>query len=760
MPLLGLSLAFVAGIALAAVAGLPTWVWGLGAGLGIAAAVFEGKFFPHWQPASLQRSLRLPLGLLLAVVFLGGLRWQSARPDWGVGDLAYYNDRGKVELTGWVESYPDRRENAVLLRVRVETLQPEGGEILPVQGIAQLRLPAGADWQYGERVEIWGSPVSPPDDGDFSYRDYLARQGVHTYLAYPYVRSTGSGAGSPLMAAIYRLRGYAYRTINRIYPQPEAALMAGVLLGLERDMPEDLVSAFQDTGTAHIVAISGFNMTILAALLIGLLGRFLPRGWSALAAAAGITFYTLLVGANPAVVRAAIMSSLALFGRLIGRGSSGLTPLAFSAALMCLVNPMLPWDAGFQLSFSATLGLILYGDPLQRWFERWAASRWGEGMAHKLAGPVSEYLLFTMAAQVTTLPVVLMHFRRLSLTSLLANPLILPVQPGVMILGGLALIAGMILPFLGQILAWLAWPLAAYTLLVVEALGSIPSGAVSIGEFTPMMALACYALLFGLTLGKGRVAQIRRRLTPGLAFAALGLVVLVLWSAVLRRPDGRLHVTLLDTPDSQAAVLRLPGGQTVLVGGGAGANSLGSSLGRLMGPLRRNIDGLVVYEASAAQLSGLPALVERFPVGQAFWAVPLPNLRTAQRVNQAVADGQTEVAYLEAGSTLQLEPEIWLRVLAAGDKQAALQLTYGNLCLLWPGEFPPEALRRSGQRVEGCLLLLEAGEDPAAWADFLPLGVVYFGSEPQAGSGVLSIGTSGQINMVSDGEKLWIYVEK
>lgn len=759
MPLLWLSLAFMAGIVLGSVVRLPWWAWVVCLLIGIAGGIAEGKRKNHPSPVW-RRWLPLPAGVILAALFLGALRWQTAQPDWGTGDLAFYNDSGKAELTGWISSYPDQRENAILLRVQVESLQPEGGDTLEVGGKALVRLPAGSRWQYGDRVEIWGSPVTPPEAEDFSYRDYLARQGIHTYLTYPSVRKTGSGAGSPVMAGIYQLRESAYRTLNRIYPQPEAALLSGVLLGLERDLPESIVKAFQDTGTAHIVAISGFNMTVLAALLIGLLGRFLPRGWSALAAAVVITLYTMLVGANPAVVRAAIMGSLALFGRLIGRGSSGLTSLAFSAALMCLVNPLLPWDAGFQLSFTATLGLILYGEPLQRSFEGWAAGHWGETTAKNLAGPVSEYFLFTLAAQVTTLPVILMHFERLSLTSMLANALILPAQPGVMILGGVALIAGMVLPALGQILAWLAWPLAAYTLQVVEVLGRIPAGAVSTGEFTPWMVLAAYGLLFGLTLGGAPLAALRQKLKPGMVFAGFGLVVVVAWSAALRRPDGNLHILLLDTLESQAVVLRQPGGRTILVGGADSGNQLSGDVGRLTGPLERRLDALVLPSASAAQLNGLPLLIERLPVEQAYWAVPPPDKRAAERVNQALADRRTAVTLLEPGAELQLDRGVTLRVLTADKDRAALQLTYENLCVLWPNGFSPAALQKSGQRVKGCLLLGDAELDAAGWADLMPLGVVYLGDHPPAQPGTLSTGKNGQIELISDGDKLWIEVEK
>lgn len=761
MPLLWLSLSFFAGILLAAAVPASAWVWGSGSLIAAGLAAVEWRWkSAHTGWKRLRAWLPLPHGVLLAGMFLGALRGQTAIPVWGPGDLVFYNGSPDLTLTGWVADYPDRREGAVLLRVRIETIQPDGKSSVPVVGTALLRLPAGRNFQYGDRLVIWGAPEDPPDEADFSYKDYLARQGIHTYLAYPAVRQMGSGAGSPLMAGIFRLREKAYVTLNRIFPQPEAALLAGVLLGLDRDLPDEIVSAFQDTGTAHIVAISGFNMSVLAALLIGLLGRFLPRGWAALAAVLTIGLYTVLVGANPAVVRAAIMSSLALFGRLIGRGSGGLTPLALSAAVMCWVNPLLPWDAGFQLSFAATLGLILYGEPLQNAFETWAENRWGDAVANRLAGPVSEYFLFTLAAQVTTLPVVLVHFNRLSLTAIVANPLILPVQPGVMILGGVAVIAGMVFPAIGQVFAWLAWPLTAYTLRVVESLARIRSGAVSIGEFTPWMALAFYAVLFGLTFGRERLSPLREKLKPGLLFAGLSLVTLVAWSAALRLPDGRLHLFVLDTQDGQAVVLRLPAGGRVLIGGAPGANQLSSQLGQLTGPLDRRLDGLVMYLASASSLGGLPLLIERFPVAQAFWAISPPDKRAAERVDDALDKSQAQVSQMAKAAQLQLDEGVMLQVLALDAEQAALQLEYGNLCVIWPVGFSPEKLQHSGQRVNGCLVLADAELAVSEWRDQRPVSFLFFGSPPPNMPDALSTRLHGQIELISDGVGLWVNGEK
>jgi competence protein ComEC len=174
------------------------------------------------------------------------------------------------------------------------------------------------------------------------------------------------------------------------------------------------------------------------------------------------------VGADAGVVRAAFMGGLALFGWQIGRKGSGLNTLAITTAVMALFDPYVLWDIGFRLSFAATLGLVLYAEPLAQWFidliQRWTT----EDRAEKLAGPVGEYLLFTLAANITTIPLILLYSGGISLLSPLVNLLILPVQPAIMVFGGIAMLSGSLLPLVGRLLAYLAWPFAFYTIRIVE----------------------------------------------------------------------------------------------------------------------------------------------------------------------------------------------------------------------------------------------------------------------------------------------------
>ncbi len=176
----------------------------------------------------------------------------------------------------------------------------------------------------------------------------------------------------------------------------------------------------------------------------------------AVAAVIGLSLYTVLVGADAAVVRAAIMGGFALFARQVGRRQQALNTMAFTAALMALGDPQVPWDVGFQFSFAATLGLVLYAQPMQDGFANLLSRRMEKSKARKIAAPVGEYILFTFAAQITTLPIMAYHFGAISWVAFLANPTILPTQPPTMTLGGLALILGVLYLPLGNLTAPLA----------------------------------------------------------------------------------------------------------------------------------------------------------------------------------------------------------------------------------------------------------------------------------------------------------------
>jgi len=191
-------------------------------------------------------------------------------------------------------------------------------------------------------------------------------------MEFPRFRIVGKNQGNPLRAALYRLREKGGHVLNAVFPSPEDSLLKGILLGDESAISPELEDAYRLTGTSHIIAISGFNMSVLAGLVSLFFTRQFGRKRGAMLTIVLLGGYSLLVGASASVVRAAFMGSYAVLGHSISRKGNTLNNLGVSALLMVVLNPHLPWDLGFQFSVMATLGLSCLPDPCVRaWKAGW-----------------------------------------------------------------------------------------------------------------------------------------------------------------------------------------------------------------------------------------------------------------------------------------------------------------------------------------------------------------------------------------------------
>ncbi len=760
------ALAALAGILIAANVALPWFTW-------LALPPVGWWLARRWQ-----RPWLLPLALGLA---LGGIRLTLAQPD--IHDphfIAAYNDGdAPLRIQGVLIAPPDVRDRYANLRVRVQAV--EGA---PVHGDLLARIPAveALSLRHGDRLILRGIPRTPPEDEAFSYRDYLARRGIYAYLAYPQIVVIGHGGGSPVLAAIYAFRARALAVVRQLWPDPEGALLAGILLGEEQGIAPRVQQAFRDTGTAHIIAISGFNITILAGLFMALFGRWWGYRRGALAAGAAILAYTALVGADAAVVRAAIMGLLALFARTIGRRQDVFRTLAFTALVMALLSPWVLWDVGFQLSFAATLGLVLFADPLTAGFVRLVARLLPPPTAERLAGPVGEFFLFTLAAQITTLPVTAYHFRRLSLVALLANPVILPWQPAVMLLGGAAVLLGLAWLPLGKVAALLAWPFTAFTVRAVEWFGAWPVTTVTLGSFGLLQVVLYYGLLLWIVWGlRGeRPAGQRRAIPATLMLAGLTALAALTWRAAFAAPDGRLHLYVLDVGSGHALLVQSPSGRFVLIDGGPSALRLTDALGRRLPPLGPGLDWWVIAATREEEVDALPRALDRYPPDAVLWAGMPAASYSARVLRAAFTERAIPVQAAQVGQRLDLGDGVALEVLAVGGRGAVLRLAWGRFTALLPlgMDFDAlEALQREPPTPVTAFLLADSGYaplNPPAWIAALRPRVVLLSVaaddrdgrpapallEALHGYPILRTDRHGWLHLSTDGDRLWIEVER
>ncbi len=673
--------------------------WALGSVLMDAALVHPAWFLLLLPAAMVVGYGRTPLARkvtwALLGILLGAARLYLAQPVLDERHVAFYRARGPVTLVGKVVAEPDVRPMTTYIRLQAESLAPAGNAPQPVHGLVLVQLPPYTPVAYGDRLALQGQLEEPPVLGGFSYRDYLARRGIYVQMRRPALQLLASHQGNPVLDLIYRFKARAWRTLLRLLPEPQASLLAGILLGIESGIPRHLQEAFAATGTSHIVAISGFNISIIAGVFAALarrVGRGKAEFWLA---TGGVVLYTILVGASASVVRAALMGSVVLASRALDRRVHGPTSLATAALGMALLDAYVWWDAGFLLSLSATAGLLLFTDPLTRLFlrsfTRWLGPTWGQ----RLVGWLSDALIVTLAAQITTTPIILALFKRLSLITLVTNFLILPAQPWVMLTGGIALIVALLWFPLGQALGWIAWVFLTYTIEVVKVTARLPWASVPFELVSVPVVWGYYALL-ALFLGWQAMTPARRwrwlaRLhrLPGWAWMAAFTALALLGAAAVMLPDGKTHVTILAVGQGDAVLIRTPTGRQVLVDGGADPTRTLEALGRLLPFWDRHLDGVILTAPTAERLTGLLPVLERYRIDYVFTA-PMTGttaLETSWRAALASRPPET-VGVLHAGGVWSLDASTQLRVLwppAGTPGPLVLQLDTGQQRVLLAG---------------------------------------------------------------------------
>ena len=489
-------------------------------------------------------------------------------------------------------------------------------------------LPRGHDVRAGDRIGISGRVELAEDFDGFAYREYLARQGIGAISRARGVDQLSAGGG--FGAALAALRGTLLDGLNERVPEPEAALGAGILLGVRSSIAPEINDAFAAAGLTHVVAISGWNIAIVAALVMALvrpLERTRGGKWTTgMVAAATVGGYVLLTGASPSVVRAALMAGAMLVGRLGGSRAHATSALGLAALVMLLVAPSVMWDVGFQLSLLATAGLIWFGRGIEGRLRRWPA--W-------LREPVA----LTMAAQLTTLPVILVNFERLSLVAPLSNVLVVPLVPLAMLasaavaVGGVAIGAVPIGP-VGDAIGWFlggaAWLVLRAMIVVGQATAALPLAAVDVSlpppvaiAWFPLLALGSWALRSDRAAAEeprgvsdeamtGAMAAMARLFRPLPALSSLAVLLAVL--TISSRPDGRLHLTTLDIGQGDAILVEAPSGATMLVDGGPDPELTLRRLGANLVFWARRIDVLVLSHPHQDHVAGLVDVLDRFGV--------------------------------------------------------------------------------------------------------------------------------------------------
>lgn len=654
----------------------------------------------------------------LAAFSAGGFR-QTLVPL--SSEIAQYNGYSGT-VTGLVVTEPELREDRLSFQLASESVFVRG-EAFDVSGLVLVESDHGVEIQYGDRIRATGRLAVPAAWDTFSYADYLARHGVYSIMRRASLEVLDGGQGSALTAALLKLKETARRSIASALPEPQAGLLIGILLGDESGISPSLEDAFSRVGAAHIVAISGFNMVIISGIVLRVFsGAFRGnRAIVTLNALSVIAAYSLLVGASPGVLRAALMSGLLVIGSQLKRKTFVPTSLAIATVLLSIADPNVLLDIGFQFSFLAVLGLGLFAEPLSARFRRQLEMR----LPHRLAAAAhrffNEPLIVTIAAQITTLPLVILYFGRLSLVALPVNLLIVPVQSAVLLLGLCAAAVFTFLPALGALIFWAELVFLSWTIAVVRGFAQLSFAEISV-ELDGRLIQAFYVLLIGGAMtraGRPRfwrtLQDIARNNTVILSAVATATVLLILMAAMfLSRADGHLHVWLLDVGHSNAVLAQTPSGAQALVDGGRFPARLLTAIGDRLPFHDRNIEILAITHPDAWDIAALDAVLERYSVGVVLYHGQRNFNDTYERIKERLRQSNTPIVIARAGYTIELSDSARVEVLhpqrqpkltdKLNDQVLVLRLRFGDASFLLTSD-----LSVAGQRE-----LLAAGVWPQA----------------------------------------------
>ncbi|MFA6382842.1 MAG: ComEC/Rec2 family competence protein [Parcubacteria group bacterium] len=354
------------------------------------------------------------------------------------------------------------------------------------------------EYFYGDKIKLGCNLEMPQNYEDgFDYRMYLAKDRIFYVCKSAKLELIEHDQGNKLYAGILKLKNNFNKNINQLIPFPESGLMSGLILGGSSGLPKELQNNFSRTGLTHIVAVSGYNVTILAEYLIWFfifIGLWRKQAfWFAIS---GIFLFVLMTGLPSSAVRAGVMGSLLLWAMKNGRLANSRNAIVFAAAVMLVLNPLaLRWDIGFQLSFLATLGIIYLFPLFEEKLNRNGKMFW-----------LWEILFLSLSAQIFVLPIILYNFHNLSLIALLANILILPIIPLTMLLGFLMAMTNFIFAPLATVLAWLTFLPLKYETTVVNILASFNFSAVEIKNF-PWWGVAVWYIIILLSLFAKKVTK-------------------------------------------------------------------------------------------------------------------------------------------------------------------------------------------------------------------------------------------------------------
>lgn len=439
------------------------------------------------------------LGMLVIFFAFGVFRYDLAEVKFSKSPLLYLSHKkAQVIVVGKVVSSPDIRLKSQRLKIKpnkiVDLETSTTVYDYDIDGYILIYLPRYSEYSYGDVLEISGKLETSPDLEDFNYKNYLKKDGIYSIIYWPEVKILDKKNLASLPSKMYsmvltikdKLRESIYQNIS----PPQSIILGAIILGDKSNLSSELKQNLNRAGVRHITAISGMHVAIMTTILmIFMISIGFWRQQAFYLTLIIIALFVVMTGFQPSAIRAAIMSSFLLLAQHVGRIGDASRAVILSATLMLAINPfLLKFDVGFQLSFAAIMGIIYFGPIIRNWLNT-----------------ISDFMklksvfIMSISAFIFTAPILIYNFGQISLIGILANLLIVPLLPLVMIGGFVFALAGIIWPLLGQIFSWPVWLLLTYITKTTEWLASFPLAALNLQNVHWIWIWLVYFILIFVT---------------------------------------------------------------------------------------------------------------------------------------------------------------------------------------------------------------------------------------------------------------------
>lgn len=436
--------------------------------------------------------------LVLIVVFglvLSYLRIYFIESSVAPNKIEFYNEQNVI-FHAKVNEEVERRVDKQKITLEAEEIFLDNSW-RKVSGRILLTANLYPEFFYGDFLLIAGTlkkpePFSYENDGgqevEFKYDNYLSRYQIFSLIYYPEeIKILARFQGNIILQKLFNFKRLLIGRVNELLPEPQASFLGGLLWGARSGLPPDLLEGFNRTGTTHIIALSGFNITIIGVLLFLLAPWvYLKRQQAYWLVLATIVLFVLFTGGQASVMRAAVMGILALTAYYLGRPKAIFVLLVFAAGFMVILNPLvLFYDVGFQLSFLATIGLIYLAPNWEKKF-LWLPKKFA----------LRESVVATLSAIFMTMPLIAYEFGRVSLVAPVTNIFILPAIPGIMLVGFLAILISLVSFTAGQWIAYAVWFFLSYVINIVKFTASFSWAQIFVSISDSRLVAGIYFLIF------------------------------------------------------------------------------------------------------------------------------------------------------------------------------------------------------------------------------------------------------------------------